>query len=293
VAAAWDLSEEICAQIKTAHPGVTIVGNAEEIIRHPQVEMVYIGTPPVTHVDYGLRVAKQGKALYMEKPLSIQLSEGEKLVRAVEAANIPSVMNFGFAAGPVVDTLSRVIDKGEIGTITSIEIRYQFPSWPLPNQLSASGWITNRNTGGMVREMFSHHVYLIRRLLGPLTVESATISFPPGENSAEDFAMATLRVGEIPVRFMGGVGSPATPRNSDFTLNGEFSSIRISEGLQLLEAQDGDWMSFPLDSTRTSVEARLDQIADLLEGKPTRLPSVSDGFEVQQVVESLLTAGNR
>lgn len=292
VSACWDLNSEICSAIKTSYPEAPIVANGQEVIEDPDADMIYIATPPVTHVAYGLEVLDQDKALFMEKPLSFNLKDSKQLVEQAESKGNPNTMNFGYAAGPVVDTLEKVITSGEIGSILSVEIRYEFPSWPLPNQLSAANWITNKNTGGMVREMFSHHVYLIHRLLGKLQVQSVELSYPEAPDSSENFALASLRTGDIPVRFMGGVGSPATPRNSNFTLNGGRSAIRISEGQELLLAQDGDWVPYPLQSTRTAVEARLDQIAELLEGKPSKLPTLRDGFEVQKVIEEMMAKGN-
>jgi predicted dehydrogenase len=292
VVACWDLNTEISQHVKTLHPQAPIVSSGNEVIENPDADLIYIATPPVTHVDYGLKVFEQGKTLFMEKPLSINLSDSEKLVNEAKKKAITTVMNFGYAAGPIVETLAKVISGKEFGSVLSIEMRYQFPSWPLPNQLSAASWITNRNTGGMVREMFSHHVYLIHRLIGKLSVQSAEIAYPEGENSAETYALASLETNGVPVRFMGGIGSPATPRDSDFTINFEKSSLRISEGMELLQAKTDHWVPFPVEGTRTAVQARLDQIADLLEGKPVNLPSIEDGFEVQQVIEDLIVAGS-
>lgn len=87
---------------------------------------------------------------------------------------------------------------------------------------------------------------------------------------------------------MGGICSPQTPRNSDFTINCEYGSLRISEGNQLFYAQNNTWKEYELTSTRSSVEARLNQLAILLESKNSNLPTLRDGFEVQKVIEELL-----
>jgi len=288
VVASWDLNPQICSQIQADYPGVTIVNSAEQVFEHPEVELIYIATPPTTHVDYGLRVIELNKALFMEKPLSIDLVESQHLVESADNREIITAMNFGYGAGPIVDALEKAIHNNEIGDIQSIEIRYQFPSWPLPNQLSAASWITNKNTGGLVREMFSHHVYLIHRLFGFLTVRSAEISYPNQKGAAEHFILASLQTGKIPVWLMGGICSPQTPRSSEFTINGEFGSLRIGAGYQLFYAKNNTWHKYELESSRSAVEARLDQLAILLENKKSNLPTLRDGFEVQKVIENLL-----
>lgn len=227
----------------------------------------------------------------MDKPLSIELADSRKLVEAAETKGIPNVMNFAYGAGPLVDGLEKALAAQEIGQPHSMEVRFQFPSWPLPNQLSAASWITNRNTGGMVREMFSHYVYLTHRLLGKLEVISAVLSYPEGEAAAEDFVLASLKCQEMPLWLMGGIGSPHTPRISDWTINGSEGALRIGEGYQLLQAQEQGWQAYPIADERTAIEARLDQLADMLAGKSHTLPSLRDGLGVQEVIEDLLNFG--
>ncbi|HUF36980.1 MAG TPA: Gfo/Idh/MocA family oxidoreductase [Anaerolineales bacterium] len=291
VAACWDLSEKVCAGVRAAHPAVPIVDGPEAVLNADGIDMIYIATPPITHVEYGLKVAELGLPLLMEKPLSTRLEDSRKFVDAVEKTGIRTAMNFGYAAGPIVDKVQEMIDSSGIGEIRSMEVRYQYPSWPLPNQLSASPWITNRRTGGMVREMFSHIVYLVHRVLGKLEVVSATVSYPPGEDTAEDFVLAHLRCGDIPLWFMGGVSSPHTPRTSDWTINGSAGALRLGESAGILSASGGAWEDFPAGSDKSAVEARLDELAAMIEGRPHRLPSLRDGLEVQEVIEELLETG--
>jgi predicted dehydrogenase len=288
VAAAWDINPQIRSRIQEKNPEVSVLENGEQLFEDPKIHLIYIATPPTTHIAYGLKVIEKRKALFMEKPLSIDLAKSQHLVKSAEKNKTLTAMNFGYGAGPTVDALEKVIANQEIGKILSIEIRYQFPSWPLPNQLSAKSWITNKHTGGFVREMFSHHVYLMHRLFGLLTVRSAEVSYSQLKDASEQFVIASLQTGEIPVWFMGGICSPKTPRNSEFTINGDFGSVRISESHQLLYAQSDTWKELKIDSTRSSVEARLDQLAILLESNQCNLPDLRDGFEVQKVIESLL-----
>ncbi len=284
----WDLNPAIGRQVEQAYPQVALAGSAEDVLASQSVNLVYIATPPLTHINYGRRVLASGKALLMEKPLSIDLHAARQLVEQAEASGLPTAMNFAYGAGPVVVTLESLLVAGEVGSPTSIEVRYQYPSWPLPNQLSAAAWITRRSQGGMVREMFSHLVYLSQRLFGKFEVTSALLSYPPGADAAEDFMMATLHCGDLPLRVMGGIGSAQTPRTSDWTLNGTRGSLRVPEGGGIWRATGDSWQEIPLQGDRTIVQARLDALALRLEGGSTPLPTLRDGLEVQEVIEAIL-----
>lgn len=286
----WDRNDKINTQISNHFPNVPIAKDAAGIIEHPEIDLVYIATPPVTHVSYGLQVIAAGKALLCDKPLAINLEQGQHLVAAAEEQGIPTAMNFVYGAGHVVEAIEQQLKSGALGIPQSIEVRYQFPSWPLPNQLSAASWITKRDEGGMVREMFSHFVYLIHRLFGALAVKTAVLYYPEGENTAESFVLASLETGNIPVWLMGGIGSPAAPRESELTIHGTEASLRLGNLYSVAISDNGAWQQLPIDAASPSpAQARLSELAQLLAGKPTTLPDLRAGLRVQEVIETMLS----
>ena len=287
VGGVWDRNEEINRDIADRFPGVPIAKDGESIINDPAIDLVYIATPPVTHVTYGHQVIGVGKALLCDKPLAIDLERGKQLVAAAEEKGVPTAMNFVYGAGGVVEVVEQQLNSGILGTVQSIEVRYQFPSWPLPNQLSAASWISKRNEGGMVREMFSHFVYLIHRLFGPLSVQSSVLHYPDGKNKAESFMQAKLDVNRLPVWVMGGVGGPAAPRESELTIHGSQASVRIGNLFGVAISDDGSWQQLPVDSASMG-QARLNELANRLAGEATNLPDLRAGLQVQEVIEEIL-----
>lgn len=283
----WDRNDKINRHILDRFPNIPVAKDGASIIEHPEIDLVYIATPPVTHADYCLQVIAAGKALLCDKPLAIDLEQGRQLVAAAEEKGVPTAMNFVYGAGGVVDAVEQQLNSGALGTLQSIEVRFQFPSWPLPNQLSAASWITKRDQGGMVREMFSHFVYLIHRLFGPLTVKSTVLQHPEGENTAESFVLASLETGSMPVWLMGGVGGPAAPRESEMTIHGSKASVRIGNLFGVAVSDDGEWRQLPIDSASMG-QARLSELAERLAGRPTALPDLRAGLRVQEVVEVML-----
>ncbi|MCB8962438.1 MAG: Gfo/Idh/MocA family oxidoreductase [Ardenticatenales bacterium] len=290
VSAVWDLNDAINKQIKSQYPAVRIASDADTLINDPDIDLVYIATPPVTHVTYGLQVIAAGKALLCEKPLAIDMDEGWELVEAAEAAGVATAINFIYGAGPLVDVITAQLDSGRLGELLNIEVRYQFPSWPLPNQLSAAAWITQRDQGGMVREMFSHFVYLLMRLFGDIEIISTVLQYPEGENAAESYVLSSLEVEGLPIWLMGGVGGPMAPRESELTIHGSRASLRIG-GLRELTISAGDgWQPVLMPTgAPTPAQARLTELARRLAGEETLLPDLRDGLAVQEVIEEMLS----
>jgi predicted dehydrogenase len=285
----WDRNDQINTHIASRFPNVPIAKDAASIIEHPAIDLVYIATPPITHVPYGLQVIAARKALLCDKPLAIDLEQGRHLVAMAEEQRIPTAMNFVYGAGHVVEAIEQQLHSGALGTPKSIEVRYQFPSWPLPNQLSAASWITKRDQGGLVREMFSHFVYLIHRLFGELEVKTAVFHHPPTANAAETFVLASLETRHLPVWLMGGIGGPAAPRESELTIHGTKASLRLGNLYNVAISNNGTWQPLPIDPASPSpAQARLNELAQLLAGKPTTLPDLRAGLRVQEVIETML-----
>ena len=80
---------EKAADFAKRHGVPQSTSNADEVIHHPDVNAVYIATPPSTHCDYALRVAEAGKPCYVEKPMAMNHRECAQMVEAFKAKNLP------------------------------------------------------------------------------------------------------------------------------------------------------------------------------------------------------------
>lgn len=58
--------------------------DAGQILNHPDINAVYIATPPSSHVDYAIRAIHEGKDVYLEKPLARSSKEARKIKQALE-----------------------------------------------------------------------------------------------------------------------------------------------------------------------------------------------------------------
>src|SRR5947208_16180495 len=63
--------------------------DADALISDPEVDAVYIATPPNSHKDYTLRCAAVGKPVYVEKPMALNLAECQAMIEACRVAGVP------------------------------------------------------------------------------------------------------------------------------------------------------------------------------------------------------------
>ena len=63
--------------------------DAKQLICDPEVDAVYIATPPGSHFEYALRVCEAGKPAYVEKPMARCAAECRQMNEAFQQADLP------------------------------------------------------------------------------------------------------------------------------------------------------------------------------------------------------------
>ena len=286
----WDPGPEAQARTRAAFPQLTIAEDPAAIVEAPETEVVYIACPPVAHKEHALAALAAGKAIWCEKPLGVDVEESRDLVRAVEEAGAKNAVNFPFADAQAANAIARAIEAGETGNIAGADIRLHFSRWPRDWQAGAT-WLAERAEGGYVREVFSHFVYLIQRLLGPARLRDAALRFPSDPRLCETHFTALLDCGGAPISAAGSSGGTG-PDRVEFTLWGERRSYRLWDWNRLKSSDGGDWqdeLTGLADPRQDGYRRMLDNFRAFLADQPNSMPSFRDAFEVQAIVEEILS----
>ncbi|NKB23676.1 MAG: oxidoreductase [Kiritimatiellae bacterium] len=115
-----DANPDISKMFKDVYPDATIVQDYELVLLDKQIEAVAIATPAVKHYAMAKRALEIGKDVFVEKPLSLTVGEGESLVKlAAERKRILMVGHI-LQYHPAVIKLKELIYNGELGKIQYI-----------------------------------------------------------------------------------------------------------------------------------------------------------------------------
>ncbi|QEC43416.1 Gfo/Idh/MocA family oxidoreductase [Pseudobacter ginsenosidimutans] len=119
--AVWERSKKIAADL---YPGIISYDNYEAILADPDIDLVVVNTPNITHFDYTKRALLAGKHVVVEKPFTVTVAEAIELEElAVKQDRILSVyQNRRFDSD--IRTVRRVIEEGSLGQIVEAEIHY-------------------------------------------------------------------------------------------------------------------------------------------------------------------------
>ena len=91
--------------------------NADELINDPDVDAVYIATPPGSHKEYTIKVAKAGKPVYVEKPMALNFAECQEMIAACEEAGVPLYVAYYRRAQPRFLKIKELLENRAIGDV--------------------------------------------------------------------------------------------------------------------------------------------------------------------------------
>ena len=160
--------------------------DADELINDPEVDAVYVATPPDSHAEYVLRVARAGKPVYVEKPMARTALECEDMISACDEAGVGLFVAYYRRALPRFVTVKELLDSGRIGQLRSVSIRNERPV-PV-GEADQEGWRVDPEIsgGGHFVDLGSHILDLLDWLLGPVTHSAGVAANRGGRYRAED-----------------------------------------------------------------------------------------------------------
>lgn len=142
-------------------------GDAQSLINDPEIDAVYIATPPDSHKDYALMVAAAGKPCCIEKPLAPSHTDCCIIVSAFSDKNIPLFVAYYRRSLPRFEKIKEFLERGVIGNVR--HINWQLKKVANAQDLSGEyNWRTDKQIarGGYFDDLASHGLDLFAFYFG-------------------------------------------------------------------------------------------------------------------------------
>ncbi|ADG77986.1 Oxidoreductase domain protein OS=Tsukamurella paurometabola (strain ATCC 8368 / DSM / CCUG 35730/ CIP 100753 / JCM 10117 / KCTC 9821 / NBRC 16120 / NCIMB 702349 / NCTC 13040) OX=521096 GN=Tpau_1357 PE=4 SV=1 [Tsukamurella paurometabola] len=139
-----------------------------EVVADPAVEAVSVTAPNFLHREIGTAVLAAGKHLWIEKPVGLTADDARAVADAATAAGRMTAVGFNYRNAPAVRAARDLIADGAIGAVT--HARFRFFSDYAAHPDGALTWRYQRDRGGngVLGDLGSHGVDLVRHLLGDI-----------------------------------------------------------------------------------------------------------------------------
>ena len=165
-----------------------------EVIRDQEVDIVYIATPPGSHMDYALETFKAGKPVYIEKPMARTGEECRIINEAAEKAGLPVFVAYYRRELEYFKKVRSIIDSGALGKILHINMQQYYPARHEDYDRENLPWrvIPDDAGGGYFHDLGCHALDILFHIFGDPLKVSGMISNVAGLYEPEDTLSASL-----------------------------------------------------------------------------------------------------
>ncbi len=265
--------------------------DADALIRDPDVDAVYIATPPGSHLELALRVAAAGKPCHVEKPMARSAAECDQMVAEFARARLPLFVAYYRRAQPRFLQAKELIETA-LGRVTNVhyqftDARHAAPPGDLPWRLDAEN-----AGGGFFLDIGSHTLDLLDFFFGALEdvaghAANLASGYDVEDTLALSFRTPTGAPGTATWNFAGAVH----PAEDFFQITGTHARLTFStfgsEPLRL-ETADRPVREFPFTPPAHVAQPLIQTVVDELRGRGTCPSPGASAARTSRVMDRVL-----
>ena len=170
--------------------------DAQQLIDDPDVNAVYVATPPSSHATFAIMAMKAGKPVYVEKPLAASYEDCARVNRIAEQTGVPCFVAYYRRYLPYFQRVKEIVDKGVIGRVINVQVRFAVPPRELdythPEKLP---WRLQPDVagGGYFYDLAPHQLDLLQHFFGVMIDAQGICANRGSLYTAEDSVSACFR----------------------------------------------------------------------------------------------------
>ncbi|MBR0048700.1 MAG: Gfo/Idh/MocA family oxidoreductase [Prevotella sp.] len=170
--------------------------DAQELIDSPEVNAVYVATPPSSHATFAIMAMKAGKPVYVEKPLSASYEDCARVNRISEQTGVPCFVAYYRRYLPYFQRVKEIVKSNTIGKVVNVQVRFAVPArtedlmpegelpWRLQPEIAG---------GGYFYDLAPHQLDLLQEMFGVIIDAHGICANRGGMYKAEDSVSACFR----------------------------------------------------------------------------------------------------
>ncbi len=237
--------------------GLAAPHDVEALLASPDVDAVYLATPPYLHYEQTMQALRHGKHVLCEKPLAVTMAQADEMVDAALRDGRLCVVDLLQRYNPLSEKVHRLVQSRLLGE----PLHAFFENYASDENLPLSHWFWDRErSGGIFVEHGVHFFDLMAWWLGPGRVVAAQRVTRPGSDIEEQVS-CTAMYGSVPAFFYHGFTQPVRMDRQELRILFERGDITLHE-----------WVP-----TRLELRGLVDDATD------TALQELFDGCDVEVV----------
>ncbi|MGY3051855.1 putative dehydrogenase [Pedobacter sp. UYEF25] len=168
--------------------------DAQKLIDDPEVNAIYIATPPLQHEEYAIAAIAAGKSVYVEKPVSLNSSATQRMIDAAIANNVKISVAHYRRAQPMFLKIKQLLEERVIGDVRFINLKMLKSANPDLIAKSETNWRVDPavSGGGLFHDLAPHQLDLMIYYFGAPEKFSGVSSTQQVGSTADDVVVGNI-----------------------------------------------------------------------------------------------------
>ncbi len=133
-------------------------GSYQDIINDPKIDLIIVTSHTDAHAEHAVAALESGKKVYLDKPISVTLEDGQLIAEAEKRTGNRLLMGFTRRYEDSWLKMKELLDAGAVGSLQMILLRSI-----IPYSRYLQGWHRKREwSGGPLNDKCSHHFDVFR-----------------------------------------------------------------------------------------------------------------------------------
>jgi len=250
--------------------------DAESVIKDPEIDLISICTPTVTHYDIALKAIEEGKHILVEKPMTNTIEEAKALIEAAEKNSVILTVGFVERFNPAVQEAIKRVADGEIGEVILAHTRRVSRS---PGRIGDVG---------VIKDLAIHDIDIVNHLFKGDPESVYAIAGRIAHNY-EDYANINIRYKGDRTAFV--ETNWLTPRRKrTLTITGTEGIINVEYTTQEISIETHQQVTQPILPYQEPLYLELKNFVDsVINGTPPQVTG-EDGLRALIICEAALTS---
>jgi UDP-N-acetylglucosamine 3-dehydrogenase len=248
--------------------------DGEDVIKNPEVDLVSICTPTVTHAILTSSALNLGKNVLVEKPMTNTICEAKNLIQLAKENNVKFTVGFVERFNPAVQEALKHIKQGTIGDVI------------LANTRRVSRRPHRIGDVGVVKDLAIHDIDIIAKMF-PNSPETIYATCGSIAHKFEDYANINVRYKDnrnafIETNWL----TPSVKR--DLTITGTEGVITVQYRTQQITIENNEQSIRPYLPTQEPLRNELNAFVNCIINDTEPVVTGADGLKALTIAEAAL-----
>jgi predicted dehydrogenase len=264
--------------------------DADDLINDPEVNAIYVATPPLNHEEYAIKAMKAGKPVYVEKPMAINADSAEQIEKFAKEKGVKITVAHYRRQQPLFLKVKELLQQKAIGDVRFIDLKMFQPHQSDIITKTETNWRIDPSVsgGGLFYDLAPHQLDLMLYFFGrPKKISG--IAF----NSSQYYNADDTTCGQIlfdsNVLFNGSWCFTVAERKDQCEIIGSEGKISfpIFDHKQLLLEREGTKTIIEFDRMQHVQQPMIQKVVEYFLGQSPNPCSATEGVEVMKMMDAI------